>query len=134
MSATDPKKTRPEATDELAHLDDRVVGKAFSWSAVALVVIIVAIAGGIIYAKRGKPKAAPQVTQLTAPAAATPKPAEVPTVKFTDITAAAGINFTHFNSASTEKLLPETMGAGAAWKRFFVFLPRMSYGSVRVPG
>ncbi len=40
------------------------------------------------------------------------KAVPVPAVKFTDVTAAAGIRFTHFNGAAGNKLLPETMGAG----------------------
>jgi hypothetical protein len=36
-------------------------------------------------------------------------------VRFTDVTRAAGIAFAHENGASGEKLLPETMGAGAAF-------------------
>jgi hypothetical protein len=109
----DPKNSQPE--EEVAHLDDRVVGKAFRWSAVALVVLAAAVTGGILFAKRTKPKAAPQLTQITAPTAAVTKAAEIPKVKFTDITAAAGITFTHFNAASPEKLLPETMGGGVAF-------------------
>ncbi len=111
-----PKNIQPE--EEVAHLDDRVVGKAFRWSVIALVVLVAAVVGGIIYAQRTKPKAAPQVTQITAPTAAAPKTVEIPKVKFTDITASAGISFTHFNSASAEKLLPETMGAGVAFFDF----------------
>ena len=113
---SDPNKFQPE--EEIAHLDERVVGKAFRWSAVALVVLAAAVTGGILYAKRTKPKAAPQITQITAPTAAVTKAAEIPKMKFTDITAAAGITFTHFNGASPEKLLPETMGAGVAFFDF----------------
>jgi hypothetical protein len=110
---SDPNQFQPE--EEVAHLDDRVVGKAFRWSAVALVVLVAAVTGGILYAKRTKPKAAPQITQITAPTAAAVKGAEMPRVKFTDITAQAGLNFTHFNAATPEKLLPETMGGGVAF-------------------
>ena len=39
-------------------------------------------------------------------------------VKFTDVTAAAGITFRHDNARSPEKYLIETMGAGAAWIDF----------------
>jgi enediyne biosynthesis protein E4 len=38
----------------------------------------------------------------------------VPVAKFTDVTASAGITFTHFNGADGNKLLPETMGSGVA--------------------
>ncbi len=40
---------------------------------------------------------------------------EMPTVKFTDNTAAAGIHFVHNNGAYGAKLLPETMGGGVAF-------------------
>ena len=35
-------------------------------------------------------------------------------IRFTDVTAAAGITFTHCNGAAGDKLLPETMGSGVA--------------------
>ncbi|HUD47000.1 MAG TPA: CRTAC1 family protein [Candidatus Baltobacteraceae bacterium] len=40
---------------------------------------------------------------------------EIPSVKFVDITAAAGIHFVHNNGAYGDKLLPETMGGGVAF-------------------
>jgi hypothetical protein len=39
----------------------------------------------------------------------------IPTVRFTDITEAAGIRFRHSNGAFGRKLLPETMGSGVAF-------------------
>jgi hypothetical protein len=39
----------------------------------------------------------------------------LPAVKFVDITNQAGIHFVHTNGATGEKLLPETMGSGAAF-------------------
>jgi hypothetical protein len=49
-----------------------------------------------------------------------PSPESVPVfgVRFTDITRAAGIDFTHNNGAFGGKLLPETMGAGLAFLDF----------------
>src|SRR4051812_37534401 len=43
---------------------------------------------------------------------------EIPVAKFTDITSAAGISFTHENGAYGDKLLPETMGGGVAFFDF----------------
>src|SRR5690349_17926861 len=43
---------------------------------------------------------------------------EPPLAKFTDITAAAGITFSHVNGAYGDKLLPETMGGGVAFFDF----------------
>ncbi|WP_435006292.1 CRTAC1 family protein [Tundrisphaera lichenicola] len=39
----------------------------------------------------------------------------IPEVKFVEITKDSGISFKHLNAAQGEKLLPETMGAGAAF-------------------
>ncbi len=55
-----------------------------------------------------------------APPAAPVRPREehrqtIPGVKFQDVTKEAGITFRHFNGASGEKLLPETMGSGVAF-------------------
>ena len=36
-------------------------------------------------------------------------------MRFTDITAAAGIDFVHVNGSYGEKLMPETIGSGAAF-------------------
>ena len=44
--------------------------------------------------------------------------AEIPAAKFTDLTGGSGIKFTHFNGATGEKLLPETMGGGVAFLDF----------------
>jgi len=118
MNVEDPKKPLAEQEEEVAYLDDRVVGRAFQWSTVAIVLLAGAAVATVMYLKRTKPKAAPKVTQLTAPAAAPVKAAEIPTVKFTDVTAAAGLRFVHHNGAYGDKLLPETMGAGAAFFDF----------------
>ncbi len=40
---------------------------------------------------------------------------KLPDVKFVEITEAAGLKFRHVNAAKGEKLLPETMGSGAAF-------------------
>ncbi|HMJ89425.1 MAG TPA: VCBS repeat-containing protein, partial [Candidatus Acidoferrum sp.] len=118
MNVEDPKKFRNEQDEDVAHLDDRVVGRAFARSAVAFVVIVGAVIAGVLYAKRDKPKAQPQVTQLSAPASALAQVVQPPTVKFTDITASSGIQFVHNNGAHGEKLLPETMGSGVAFFDF----------------
>jgi hypothetical protein len=44
-----------------------------------------------------------------------PRAINLPNVRFTDITAQAGIRFVHANGAFGKKLLPETMGSGVAF-------------------
>jgi len=46
---------------------------------------------------------------------ALPASIEIPHVRFTDITAKAGIHFHHTNGSFGKKLLPETMGSGVAF-------------------
>jgi enediyne biosynthesis protein E4 len=103
----------PEA-EETGHLDDAVIGRAFRGSAIALVALLV-IGGGVWwYVKRKPAPAAPKITQLSSPVVPQRVGEEMPEVKFTDITAAAGIKFVHNNGATGDKLLPETMGSGVA--------------------
>lgn len=104
-----------ENGEELAHYDDRVIGSAFRWSAIALVVIM-ATAGSILYwATRRPAEAVPVLTQLNAPVTKEVAVAAIPEAKFTDVTEAAGIQFVHYNGAYGDKLLPETMGGGVAF-------------------
>lgn len=63
--------------------------------------------------------------QRAAPVAPTPvllpqeqAVAPIPSLPFTDITQAAGIDFVHHNGAYGDKLLPETMGGGCAFFDF----------------
>jgi enediyne biosynthesis protein E4 len=117
MAVEDPKKFQSDE-EEVAHLDERTVSRAFAWSGLAFVIIVGAVIAGILFAKRNKPKQEAKLTRLTAPAAAQSKVAEVPVVTFTDVTADAGIKFVHNNGAYGEKLLPETMGSGVAFLDF----------------
>src|SRR5690349_3234694 len=41
--------------------------------------------------------------------------AQLPEVRFVDVTAPSGLRFVHTNGARGEKLLPETMGSGVAF-------------------
>ena len=59
-------------------------------------------------------------TANIAPPSAPVKPAAVksealPDVKYVDVTESSGLRFVHANGAAGEKLLPETMGSGAAF-------------------
>ena len=104
-----------DSPEELAHYDDTVIGRAFRWSLVALVLMVVLGGVGIYVFTRKQKAAAPRQTQLTAPMAARSGVIEIPTVRFTDITAQSGISFIHNNGAYGDKLLPETMGGGVAF-------------------
>jgi hypothetical protein len=48
------------------------------------------------------------------PSQTDPNGSRPPPIRFTDVTAAAGIHFRHTSGATPQKLLPETMGSGVA--------------------
>ena len=107
-----------EVEEEVAHLDDAVIGRVFRRSLIAFALL--AILGGTGYWlwQRAPAPLPPKITQISAPQAAEPARAEIPAARFTDVTAAAGITFAHSNGAYGDKLLPETMGGGAAFFDF----------------
>lgn len=70
----------------------------------AIAALLAALAAGM---------AAPQ-----APARKPAAPAASPALRFTDVTAAAGLEFTHNSGRAGKKYLPETMGSGGAFFDF----------------
>ena len=115
MSEELKKNSEPLDQEEVGHLDDTVIGRAFRWSALALTVIVAVTVGIVIYARRKPPPTTPKMTSLAAPVAPTRGEAKVPSVQFKDVTAECGISFVHNNGAYGDKLLPETMGGGVAF-------------------
>src|SRR6476659_8129050 len=118
MQEIPPKREDPDHPDELVHQDDRIIGRAFRWSLIALVVIGVAVGIGVVLVTRKPAEPPAQITKLTAPVAPDRPQTEIPQTRFTDITASAGITFLHNNGAYGDKLLPETMGGGVAFFDF----------------
>jgi len=100
--------------EETGHLDDAVIGRAFRGSAFALVALLLIGGATWWYVKRKPAPAAPKLTQLSSPVLPRRATEQMPTAKFTDITAASGVKFIHNNGATGDKLLPETMGSGVA--------------------
>lgn len=103
--------------DEYVAPDDRIIGRVFRWS--IGVILALAVAGALAYwvTHRAKPKAE-RITPLAAPKPVEVAKESIPKAAFTDITKAAGIHFVHTTGAYGEKLLPETMGGGAAFFDF----------------
>ena len=117
-NSSTPQPGHSPDEEELVSADDSAVGRAFRNSLIALVIVLSAV-GLAWFALRPKPKVAPaRVTTLSTPVAPSRTVPAVPTVAFSDVTTAAGIQFNHFNGAAGEKLLPETMGSGVAFFDF----------------
>lgn len=114
------RATEPEVPEEeLAPEDDAVIGRVFARSLKVLAALAAAalIVVALRYVFRSGPEEAVEIP-VAAPRAVEAAPRDVPVVPFTDITAEAGIDFVHVNGAAGEALLPETMGAGAAFLDF----------------
>ena len=97
--------------------DDAMIGRALrnSLIVIALGLLLAATAWGIVrYRGRGQ-VAAKATVPVSLPESRPAAEIVLPTLRFTDITEAAGIHFQHENGAAGEKLLPETMGSGCAF-------------------
>lgn len=114
MSDLNPDDLSPELEIETEQ-NDESIGRAFWYSFSAI--LILAICGGSIYAwkQMQQPEEIVKETPLTLPAERKVEEITLPRIPFTDITEQAGIRFVHNNGAAGEKLLPETMGGGAAF-------------------
>jgi hypothetical protein len=122
MSTKEPLKARPPAPAEFPDVpdgeeerDDAVIGRAFRWSAVAIILIAAGAGGAAWWFNRTPPPPPPKETEVSLPEIRKAPPVEIPSIPFTDITSHAGIDFDHENGASGDKLLPETMGGGCAF-------------------
>jgi hypothetical protein len=107
----------PPDPDELVPEDDAVIGRALRRSLAVAAVIVAVIALAIWLAARPEPEAPEHEIAAAAPraVAAAATDAVPPAVPFTDVTAAAGVDFVHSTGAYGDKLLPATMGGGVAF-------------------
>ena len=95
---------------------EAAIRKAFRRS--LLVIALLLVASALIYQFIRQPEQPPAITEarIEAPSAVTETAAaQPPTVHFTDISEDAGIHFNHVNGAYGERLMPETIGSGAAF-------------------
>ncbi len=93
--------------------DDAVIGRALRRSAKVAAVLLLLVGVSWWLLRRGEDAAPEQTMEAAAPEVVTAE-ATAPEVTFRDITAAAGIDFVHYNGAYGDKLLPESMGGGVA--------------------
>ena len=96
--------------------NDEIIGVVF-WRSVTVVAIVVGI-GLVIWllmSLGGDEEEVVIEKTIDAPETLVPDLAVLPDVSFTDITSSSGIGFMHESGARGEKLLPETMGSGAAF-------------------
>ncbi len=106
----------PNEPEEWVESDDRAIRTGLRWSLVALIGLGVVGVGAFFALRKTAGPAKVQVTALAAPQTVqTAQKLTLPKAPFTEVGSAAGLHFSHFTGATGEKLLPETMGAGAAF-------------------
>ncbi|MCO6455333.1 MAG: CRTAC1 family protein [Pirellulaceae bacterium] len=112
-ASSSPQSAPPEPED------DAVIGRALKWSlgVLAALALLAGLVACVLYlpgwlSRFGQPE---EAAEVELPRLREVPRAEVPTVRFTEITAQAGIDFVQENGAQGEKLLPETMGGGCAF-------------------
>ena len=98
--------------------DDAVIGTALRWSLVVFAVFGVLGGAAAYVLTRPAPPPPVQKTELATVEVREGPKVNIPQVRFTDVTEQAGIRFKHENGARGKKLLPETMGGGAAFFDF----------------
>ena len=107
----------PPNRDSAPPPDDAASGRALQRSLIVIGAVVV-VGAGFLFWWSGKDKNAAGVGPRSSAGDPSRHDANVPAVKFTDITSEAGIRFTHVHGATGEKLLPETMGGGVAFLDF----------------
>ena len=96
---------------------EAVIRRAFRRSLISLALAAIAVVA-IYFTMHHRNKTPAPVPELpvTGPVEARPQPADrPPDVRFADVTQEAGIDFVHVNGAYGERLMPETLGSGAAF-------------------
>ncbi len=120
MDLRTPENMLPDEVvgeDELVPADDAIIGRAFRWSLLAFMAIGGVIAAMVLIMRQPDQKVAAAPREFVPPKAIESS-VTAPAIPFTDITRQSGIDFVHVNGATGDKLLPETMGGGAAFLDF----------------
>jgi enediyne biosynthesis protein E4 len=120
MTAPQHSEANPSPQSALASAtasgNDVVIARAFRWSLIFLVLLVIGILGITWIIKRRPAVVYQPVKPLTAPLVPRHEAkAQVPPVRFVELGSASGLDFIHHNGAYGQKLLPETMGGGVAF-------------------
>jgi enediyne biosynthesis protein E4 len=106
---------KQENTPRPLNAGEAAIRRAFRRSLTVIGLLLV-VGGGLVYLLTREPQQPAPVAEveITPPQAAAPA-GQPPAVHFSDVTQTAGIRFTHVNGAYGERLMPETIGSGAAF-------------------
>ncbi|MGI9321686.1 MAG: CRTAC1 family protein [Thiogranum sp.] len=95
---------------------EAAIRRAFHRSLLVIALLLTAAALTYLFIRRPEPPPVIAEAEIKAPVVSMEKStAQPPAVHFTDISDDAGLRFTHINGAYGERLMPETIGSGAAF-------------------
>ncbi|MBT5738180.1 MAG: CRTAC1 family protein [Planctomycetes bacterium] len=109
-----PEEEEALEQDPLLEQDDEIIGRAFRGSLLFLLIAALLLVL-IWWVSRPDDQIEPISDVNQIPVQIRDTGGSAPPLPFTDITMEAGIDFIHDSGARGEKLLPETMGSGAAF-------------------
>jgi len=115
MKNNKSSKAKEDPNHQATDGDDAIIGRAFIGSLIVIVPLVLIGAAFAAWSNWKQPKEEGSESTYVNSALRDTAEAKIPEVKFTDITASAGIKFMHTNGARGRKLLPETMGGGVAF-------------------
>lgn len=104
-----------ELSDEELRENEEAIGRVVRRSAAAAAIVAAIVAGVVFVTSRPSTPETQEAAEVKLPEKREQAAVEVPELTFTDVTAAAGIDFVHDNRLTGDKLLPETMGGGCAF-------------------
>ena len=107
----------PDRDDELEQQNDEVIGRAFRLSMMVIAAVALVVLAVMLVSRQSETVEEVVEAELEGPVAVSTPAADPtpPSLPFVDVTRAAGIEFVHENGAYGDRLLPETMGSGAAF-------------------
>jgi hypothetical protein len=95
---------------------EAIIRRALRRSLLTLLLLAIIVTVAYLVSRSPRETAPVPETRMQTPTAEPAPPQnQPPAVHFTDITATAGIDFVHVNGAYGERLMPETIGSGAAF-------------------
>ena len=97
------------------HSGEAIIRRAFYRSLLAIMLALIAGYAIYIFTQQQSEQAPMTSETVKGPVITRPATATAPEVSFTEISREAGIDFIHTNGAYGDRLLPETMGAGAGF-------------------
>jgi len=106
---------KEEKTPRPLNEGEAAIRRAFRRSLIVIGLLLIGAALAYLLTRQPEKPAPVEDAGIAPPPPAAAPAGQPPAVHFTDVTRSAGIGFTHVNGAYGERLMPETIGSGAAF-------------------